>query len=837
MARKGARYFDTRLTGSGKARGLLSADRDPSHVQPPVPDWLLLRASDDNVVYTKGSDGTTVIPIAFVPFLVLSQLDGLSLPGWETMTPCATSDGRSTYRVMLVPDGITLLSPKGTADGTQMVTTWILVIACLPSGYAGEVLPLRPSLDDDTSGVCVVRTQDPSAFLVDRYGRAFATAALSDVSLAKVVAAEADVWSEHVVDAMRWLTSCLPVDGRESILRLQIAHMTSYEISFLDYYAVNDVVARAVGMSSAAIVARDNQMLLFATLLAQLQQVKPTIAGLPDTAHEVSLDPRLTEEQRAAVSATEPLALVSAGAGTGKSSIIKHRLGLMRDIGIPMSDVMVLSFTNAAADHIGEIYPDVKSSTIASFMHQVYAANHPNQTIASAVTLCNALSVWFPYDEVAIDLRQCLRRVTVRPTVGSWVLLSDYVVRREDHVVALLDSCRMTTLEMETVMTYNQIDRMMIPDDLLCRYVIVDEVQDTSLFEFAYLFRYAIRCRASLYLVGDACQSLYEFRGASPEMMSAIIETGIFASYVLQVNFRSDQPILDYANDLLSTIGVNRATDLRLRPPDPHVVNGSEFHEHVGIMTDYDTAYRQWYQRGLHDTLGQPEVRAFVCDAIAAGRTVAVLTRSRTLAATAVESISRYVRPSLIRNACAARTAPVTTFSDFCMRHWGEALFSQSPMDDIPRLIPGYVDDDDKSLRQLVENACREWHARTEPLYAEWQAYERANRLTHGQVLDALRASLISYENHVNAMLRQTADDAMTLQSAPVIVSTIHSVKGLEFDDVVIDYDDRNEMSEEDKRMYYVALTRARHHELLLVHGDETGPCLANWRHHASQRL
>ena len=56
-------------------------------------------------------------------------------------------------------------------------------------------------------------------------------------------------------------------------------------------------------------------------------------------------------------------------------------------------------------------------------------------------------------------------------------------------------------------------------------------------------------------------------------------------------------------------------------------------------------------------------------------------------------------------------------------------------------------------------------------------------------------------------------------------VSTIHSAKGLEFDNVVVLYQNKRDMEEADKRMYYVAFTRAMQSEFIAVYDTIKNRC------------
>ena len=72
--------------------------------------------------------------------------------------------------------------------------------------------------------------------------------------------------------------------------------------------------------------------------------------------------------------------------------------------------------------------------------------------------------------------------------------------------------------------------------------------------------------------------------------------------------------------------------------------------------------------------------------------------------------------------------------------------------------------------------------------------------------------------------------------NADLVFSTIHSAKGLEFDNVIVLY--KNEASlrgdgsldEDQKRMYYVAFTRAMNSELILAYGTHVNPrIMGDW--------
>lgn len=98
----------------------------------------------------------------------------------------------------------------------------------------------------------------------------------------------------------------------------------------------------------------------------------------------------------AAVKSTEPLILVQAGAGTGKSTLILGRIDYLIACGIKAEDITVLSFTNAAADNITAKNPNVHSMTIARMIHEIYTTNFANHELSQLNTLLNSLEIYYP---------------------------------------------------------------------------------------------------------------------------------------------------------------------------------------------------------------------------------------------------------------------------------------------------------------------------------------------------------------------------------------------------------------------------------------------------------
>ena len=114
-----------------------------------------------------------------------------------------------------------------------------------------------------------------------------------------------------------------------------------------------------------------------------------------------------------------------------------------------------------------------------------------------------------------------------------------------------------------------------------------------------------------------------------------------------------------------------------------------------------------------------------------------------------------------------------------------------------------------------------------------WQTQIAMSVMTQAEMLDEIKKLMIDFEikrnavaqalmSEKNAEAKQNAD----VDNANFILSTIHSAKGLEFDNVIVYYQSESEatIEEASKRMYYVALTRAKKTEFIYAYDTIARP-------------
>lgn len=103
--------------------------------------------------------------------------------------------------------------------------------------------------------------------------------------------------------------------------------------------------------------------------------------------------------------------------------------------------------------------------------------------------------------------------------------------------------------------------------------------------------------------------------------------------------------------------------------------------------------------------------------------------------------------------------------------------------------------------------------------------------LPYAEFFERLRENVLGFEIqknqqklNVNKQKNQETKRKNLEAKADLVVSTVHGAKGLEFDNAVILYKEDSQMSQDLRRLYYVAFTRAMKSEYILAYGTGKNP-------------
>jgi len=290
----------------------------------------------------------------------------------------------------------------------------------------------------------------------------------------------------------------------------------------------------------------------------------------------------LNDQQREAVMATHGPVLILAGAGSGKTRVITHRIAhLVLDKGVPSESILAVTFTNKAAGEMKEraeaLLPGqpLRSvlSTFHSFCVRVLRRN------AEAAGLPREFVIYDEDDQLsavrealrALDLpeklhppRRVLSRISARKNAARGAAEEDEdgdsvaaatLARIAERYRQTLDSAGALDFDDLLLRTVALLDRDAGVRDAYRRrfpYVLVDEYQDTNRAQYE-LVRHLAGPEGNITVVGDEDQSIYSWRGADIQNILDF-EADFPGARVLRLeeNYRSSQAILDAASALVS---------------------------------------------------------------------------------------------------------------------------------------------------------------------------------------------------------------------------------------------------------------------------------------------
>jgi len=523
----------------------------------------------------------------------------------------------------------------------------------------------------------------------------------------------------------------------------------------------------------------------------------------------------LDEQQRlAAETLLGPVCLL-AGAGTGKTRAITHRIAYGVATGVyPPGRVMALTFTSRAAGelrsrlrHLGAAGVSARTfhasalSQLNFFWPQVVGGTMPRLIDSKARLLAQAaegirLKIDTPTlrDMAAeIEWRKVSRLSIEQYGAATRVLPPNFSVDKavdlQQAYENLKDERRQLDFEDVLLATAGMIEteaRVAQQVREQYRFFVIDEYQDVSPLQHD-LVKLWLGERNDLCVVGDASQTIYSFAGATPDYLlgfSSAYDDSVVVR--LEQNYRSTPGIIESANRLMK----GRPGALTLHsPPDTEVSTAAA---RPPLIDGFDS-----------DTSEARAVASAVAAEIADGtkpENIAILFRINVQAAAIEAALNAQQVPYLVRGA--TRFFELREIKEALMMFKGASVSIQG-----------------EPLFKTVSDVLRS-------LGWTQEAPE-----TRGAVRDrweALNALMgLAEQTPAGTTLKDFVDDLFERQAAQheptlsaVTIATLHSAKGLEWDSVhlvgiseglvPISYAKTAEAIDEERRLLYVGITRAR---------------------------
>ncbi len=290
----------------------------------------------------------------------------------------------------------------------------------------------------------------------------------------------------------------------------------------------------------------------------------------------------LNDKQLEAVHCTEGPLLILAGAGSGKTRVLTHRIAyLIDELGVDPWNILAITFTNKAAGEMRERVDalvqhgaeNVWVSTFHSLCVRIliryiallgYSTNFTIYDTDDQKTIMKEVCKLLQIDTKQYRERSLLSSISrakdelVTPEMFRNQAGSDFAQKKiadvyEEYEKQLKanNALDFDDLLMKTVQLFRQHPDVLDNYQERFRYILVDEYQDTNTAQFELISLLSKKYR-NLCVVGDDDQSIYKFRGAN--IMNILSFEKVFPDATvikLEQNYRSTGNILDAANQVI----------------------------------------------------------------------------------------------------------------------------------------------------------------------------------------------------------------------------------------------------------------------------------------------
>lgn len=319
----------------------------------------------------------------------------------------------------------------------------------------------------------------------------------------------------------------------------------------------------------------------------------------------MSLLDNMNEEQRKAIVETEGALLILAGAGSGKTRVLTHKIAyLIKELGVSPSSILALTFTNKAAGEIKERIEsliEVESRYMWAGTFHSICVRILRKEIEKLSGYNNNFVIYDTTDQKTL-MKDCIEELMLNEKNFNLYDQLSHISKLKDQMIGPEDNLKMVSesdyFEYSRAKIYRlyqkklQQNNALDFDDLIVKtielfeeykdirdyyaekfqYVLVDEYQDTSRSQYR-LIQHLASYHRNISVVGDADQSIYGWRGADIRNILDFEKDYKDAKIIfLEQNYRSTKTILEAANALIKNNQERKDKSLWTENPEGDII-------------------------------------------------------------------------------------------------------------------------------------------------------------------------------------------------------------------------------------------------------------------------
>ena len=525
------------------------------------------------------------------------------------------------------------------------------------------------------------------------------------------------------------------------------------------------------------------------------------------------------EYQSKVINSTDKDILVLAGAGSGKTFTLLNKIHkLVTRDNVDPKKILVLTFTRVACEHMKQKYIDMIGKfssdvpdfyTFHAFCYKVLSEYKQVQKALGYSELPSIVDDqgMSKYQIKAKSLSSC--RVSYG-RLKHYNELRGKEKRQADNYYRILNKL----IKADNVIDYDSLsekicsliskkDASVLPVIEEYRYLLVDEFQDTDSHQYQFV-KSMDHCHRVL--CGDALQNIYQFRGCSNKPLKDLCSDNSWVKLVLPVNYRSSKQICQYVNNLSKDF---HSRDYRI------VLKSNAYGPSVRV---YDTS--------LKNDMECTEDLIRYLNKVNSEKTVAVLCRTNL----EVSKISNDLKCKGIKCSRSSTSEYFIEvikstvdkeysykFFQYLMNDQDYSVYKSFKLEDIADkdiFSPSYYRYWSSSVTQAIQDVNIIESVRS------WDLEQSTFCLCDMFEVDQPVSCVKSFDDLMQYLL----DSVQSKKDPNVYVGTIHSVKGLEFDSVVVMNVGGTHFKinkEETENLLYTACTRAKRNLMIFEYGEK----------------
>ncbi|WP_077318210.1 DNA helicase PcrA [Virgibacillus proomii] len=327
----------------------------------------------------------------------------------------------------------------------------------------------------------------------------------------------------------------------------------------------------------------------------------------------------LNEQQKEAVIHTEGPLLIMAGAGSGKTRVLTHRIAyLLAEKGVAARNILAITFTNKAAremkDRVSRLVGAESEYMWVSTFHSMcvrilrrdidrigYNSNFTILDSSDQLSVIKQILKNLNIDPKKFDPRAMLGQISaaknelITPEVYNKQVGNFYerqvgqIYEAYQKMLVKNHSLDFDDLIMQTIHLFKRVPEVLEYYQRRFQYIHVDEYQDTNHAQYALVKMLASRYQ-NLCVVGDSDQSIYRWRGADiTNILTFEKDYPSSRTIFLEQNYRSTKCILKAANHVIANNSGRKPKNLWTENPDGkhiHYFQGATEQEEALFVTE-----------------------------------------------------------------------------------------------------------------------------------------------------------------------------------------------------------------------------------------------------------